>query len=613
MAQNRWQDARALAKSGNPSAALAELGEAIRRSELDAQQLERAGALARKLIDGQAKTTLRIALLGECTTHWLTNSIAAIALGDGRQVALHDGGYDNVLQELHGEALQDFGPKIVVLLPWHRPSSSLGALADQLEHWRGVQQTVVSRLGAGIVQVGYDWIDPGPDGYHLAGAPGGALNAIRRANDELRQSLPKGSYFVDLPAVSGELGRRSFYDPRRYHWTKQPFSETGVDWLARHIWAGVRALVSGPKKVLVLDLDNTVWGGVVGEVGAAGVEIAESADGEAYRALQRHAKALTKRGVLLAAASKNNPADARAPFLENPDMLLSLEDFASFEANWQPKSESVQRTAERLRLGVDSFVFLDDNPTEREEIRQRASGVAVVDTPVDPAEYTRALTRELWFEAASVTREDEQRAEQYQTEATREKHKAEHASLGDYLTSLELRADVRDIDEADMKRVVQLIGKTNQFNVTTPRYSRPELEAILSLERAFGMSLRLRDRFGDYGLILLVLGRPAPDNTLEIDSFLMSCRAISRTVEEFAWGKVLERARALAYANILGVYRETPKNQLVADLYPRLGLELVSSVGAERRYLQSVQSASAPVSFVQPVTPAETAVAAAPA
>jgi FkbH-like protein len=223
----------------------------------------------------------------------------------------------------------------------------------------------------------------------------------------------------------------------------------------------------------------------------------------------------------------------------------------------------------------------------------------VVDTPLDPAEYTRALTRELWFEALGTTREDAGRAEQYQAEAIREKAKTEHASLEDYLTSLELRADVRDVDAADMKRVIQLVGKTNQFNVTTPRYSQPELEAILSLERAFGMTLRLRDRFGDYGLILLVLGRPAPDNTLEIDTFLMSCRAIARTVEEFAWGQVLERAHALGYERILGVYRETAKNQLVAELYPRLGLSQLSSAGGEHRYLQPVEGTKPPLSFVQ--------------
>jgi FkbH-like protein len=599
MSESRWLAARALAKSGDKSGALRELGEAVRRSELDAQRLERAGAMARKLIDPTAATTHRVAILGECTTNWLTNSIAAVALGEGARLSLYEGEYDNVLQELHSEALSKFDPRIVVLLPWFRPLQAPRILLERLEHWRGVQQTVVARTGAGIVQVGFDWIDPGPDGYHLAGAPGGYIAAIRRANEGLREALPSGAYFVDLPAVSGDLGRRAFYEPRRYYWTKQPFSEEGVDWLARHVWAGVRALLTGPKKLLALDLDNTLWGGVVGEVGPHGIEIGESAQGEAYRSLQRYAKALSSRGVLLAVASKNDEANAKAPFTSNQEMELGLEDFAAFEANWQPKSESLARVAERLRLSTDSFVFLDDNPTEREEIRQRACAVAVVDAPEDPAEFARTLTRELWFEAAGVTTEDSQRAHQYQIEARREGQRAGHASLADYLTSLELRADVRDIDESDMARVVQLMGKTNQFNATTPRYSRAELDAILAIDRAFGLTLRLRDRFGDYGLILVAIGRPADDQTLEIDAFLMSCRAIARTVEEFAWGKVLERAKALSYQRVVGVYRKTAKNHLVADLFPRLGLRTVTSSSDESRYVQDLATTTAPTTFVR--------------
>lgn len=603
MSANRWQGARALAKAGDKAAALEELSQAIRRGELDAPQLERAGALAKKLIDPSARSTRRVALLGECTTNWLAHSLIAAALGERQELAVWEGGYDNVPQDLHGEELRAFAPSVIVLLPWYRPSGDPQLLTERLEHWLGLQRAVASRFDSAIVQVGFDWVDPGPEGYGLASAASGLVGGIRRANDALREALPKGSYFVDLPAVSGDLGRRSFYDPRRYHWTKQPFSEAGVDWLSRHLWAGVRALSTGPKKLLVLDLDNTLWGGVVGEVGPAGVELAESAQGEAHRALQRHAKALRARGVLLAVASKNEDADAKGPFTSNPDMQLSLDDFASFQANWQPKSESIAHMAETLRLGADSFVFLDDNPTEREEVRQRASTVGVSEAGSEPAEYVRILTRELWFEAASLTQEDAARAEQYQAEASRERQKSEHASLGDYLTSLELRADVREIDDADLKRVVQLVGKTNQFNATTPRYSQAELSAILAQERAFGLTLRLRDRFGDYGLILVVLARPADRATLEIDTFLMSCRAISRSVEEFAWGKVLTRAKELGYERVVGVYRPTPKNKLVADLYPRLGLSQVSSSPDESRYSLALADAAHPITYVTESAP----------
>ncbi|RYZ08865.1 MAG: HAD-IIIC family phosphatase [Myxococcales bacterium] len=599
MADERWVAARARAKSGDAPGALAALADAVRREELDSVQLERAGALARKLVDRGGKDVRRVAVLGECTTNWLTNALAAVALGDGQQLVLHEGEYDNVQQELHGPSLAAFAPHVVVLVPWYRPLLQGGSLADRVAQWRGAQELAKSRLSAAIVQVGLDWVDPGPEGYHLGTGPQGVIGEIRRANEALRAGLPEGSYFVDLPAVSGDLGRRAFYDRRRYHWTKQPFSEAGVDWLARHLWAGVRAVSTGAKKVLVLDLDNTLWGGVVGEVGASGIEIAESPTGEAHRELQRHAKALKRQGVLLGVASKNDEAEARAPFVSNPEMLLKLEDIASFEAHWEPKSSSLSRMAERLRLGADSFVFLDDNPTEREEIRQRASAVHVVDAPLDPAEYTRALTRGLWFETATLTREDGERAEQYRAEAVREQLRDNHASLGEYLTSLELRADMRDVDAEDMSRVVQLLGKTNQFNLTTPRYSRAEVEERCARPGAICSSLRLSDRFGDYGLILVLMAVPCGAGTLEVDSFLMSCRAIARTVEEFAWGKLLGRARAAGYERLLASYRKTPKNSLVADLYDRLGLVRVESSASEARYELQLAQAAAPVTYVR--------------
>jgi FkbH-like protein len=603
MTESRWLTARALAKAGDASGALGVLTDAIRRGELDAVQLERAGALARKLIDGEAKHVRRVALLGQCTTSWLTHTLLAIALGEGQQLCLYEGGYDNVEQEAHSPALAQFKPNVTVLLPWLRQPASSTVLAERMESWSALPRMLQSRLGTSIVQVGFDWVDPGPDGYHLATAPAGSISAIRRANQALREALPEGSYFVDLPAVSGDLGRRHFYDQRRYHWTKQPFSEAGVEWLARHLWSGIRALTTGPKKALVLDLDNTLWGGVVGELGALGVELGDSPQGEAHRALQQYAKALASRGILLAVASKNDAAEARGPFLSNREMQLSLQDFASFEANWDAKSASLARIAERLRLGADSFVFLDDSPTEREEIRQRARSVCVVDAPAEPAEYGRTLTRELWFETASVTQEDAARNEQYRAEASREQQRTAHTSLEDYLTSLELRAQVRDIGPDDIKRVAQLIGKTNQFNLTTPRYSHAELQALLQAERAFGLSVSLRDRFGDYGLILVVLGRPADEQTLEIDTFLMSCRAIARSVEEFAWGKVLDRAAQLGYERISASYRKTPKNSLVADLYPRLGLTLTRASEAEHRYVLMLKAAPRPVSFVRDAEP----------
>ncbi len=364
-------------------------------------------------------------------------------------------------------------------------------------------------------------MSPGAEGYGLAGDPGNQVNLVRAANGSLRQNRPPGSYFLDLELVSRMMGREAFYDPRRYYWTKQPFSERGVVRLAEHLWAGVRALTTGPKKVLVLDLDNTLWGGVVGvvgETGPLGVALGESADGEAYRAFQKHVKGLSKRGIVLAVASKNNAADGLEPFEKNPDMILGLDDIAAAEIKWEPKGTTIRRIAETLSLGLESCVLFDDNPAEREQVRQAIPEVAVADVPAEPADNVRALQAGLWFETASLTNEDQVRAEQYAIERKRRDLQQSAGSMEDYLRSLEMRADVRAIDEADLMRVVQLLAKTNQFNLTTRRHTREEVQQLLALPNAIGMTLRVKDRFGDHGLIGVMIAVPAEEDARDPQS-----------------------------------------------------------------------------------------------
>ncbi len=355
--------------------------------------------------------------------------------------------------------------------------------------------------------------------------------------------------------------------------------------------------------MLVLDLDNTLWGGVVGETGALGVALGESPDGEAYRSFQKHAKALSKRGIVLAVASKNNPADGREPFEKNPEMILGLDDIAAAEINWEPKGTTIRRLAETLSLGLDSFVFFDDNPAEREQVRQAIPEVAVADVPAEPAEYVRALQAGLWFEAASLTEADRERAEQYAVERKRRELQQSAGTMEDYLRSLEMVADVREIDEADLMRVVQLLGKTNQFNLTTRRHGREDVLRLLALPDAVGMTLRVEDRFGDHGLIGVMIAVPADDDprALRIDTSLMSCRVIGRTVEQFFIGELLERARRLGYREIRGEYIPTKKNALVSELYDRLGFKRVRvDDDGSVHYALEVEGATRPIAYLSP-------------
>jgi FkbH-like protein len=566
-----------LRAAGQVSEGLALLRQALRRGEFDPDALNQVGGL---LIKNAAHfpadpPPLNVLILGQCTTSWLVPALTAVAWGRGRAAIVKEGGYDNIIQDLAAVAKPPDG---VILLPWHQRLLAPGDRGaqqradDEMTLLRQAWESV-RKMGSRLVQIGYDWDHAGAAGVHLSGR-GGSINAVRIVNETIREKMPEGSYFVDLEQISGEVGRRRFYDPRSYYWTKQPFSRLGVARLCDHLWAGIRALTTGPKKVLVLDLDNTLWGGVVGELGPNGVALGDNAEGEAFRTFQKEIRGLASRGVVLTVCSKNNPADAREVFQKNTDMVLKLDDFAAFEASWDPKPAAIQRMAKALRLGLDSFVFFDDNPAEREHVLQALPDVEVVDVPPDPSDYVRALHDGLYFEAAAVTEADKMRQEQYRQEQQRRAAEESAGSVEAYLESLQMIADVRALDEDDMERAVQLLGKTNQFNLTTRRHTAEIVRSMLAQRGAFGLTLRLADRFGDAGLVGLVLAVPDPsaaEPTLRLDTWLMSCRVIARTVEEFTMNHVVKQAKELGHTHIMGEFIQTAKNQLVVDFYDKLG------------------------------------------
>ncbi len=598
-----------LRKAGQADRALALLGNALRRGGFTGEQVDKAGRFIQRELkaDGNAH---RVLILGQCTTTWVANALTAHAWGRGMAVGVIDGEYDNVIQELLSAAAGGERIDTVVFLPWHQRllggdgRSAPQRVDDEVGFWRQAWSIARDQLKARVVQVGYDCDTSGPLGTHLAGLPDGPVGLIRGANESLRRVLPQGAYFVDMDRVAGRLGRDQFYDPRRYHWTKQPFSEAGAAMLGEHLASAVRAVTTGPKKVLVLDLDNTLWGGVVGETGPLGITLGESPDGEAFRAFQQYVKGLANRGVVLAVCSKNNPEDAREPFGKNPDMVLTMEDFAAFEASWDPKPTAIERISETLRLGLESFVFFDDNPAEREHVRQVLPGVEVVDVPDDASGYVRALEAGLWFEATAVSGADRQRSEQYTTERKRRDAEQSFGSIEDYLGSLEMIGDIREVDDADMQRVVQLLGKTNQFNLTTQRHTEEGVRAMLGEPSAVGLTLRLSDKFGDHGLVSLVLAVPDTGGgagVLRIDTWLMSCRVISRTAEQFMFLSLLEYAERQGCKRIVGEYIPTKKNQLVADLYSRMGFDRIAEHDDGRvGYGLDIATAERPATFIRP-------------
>ena len=602
-----FESVATLRRAGRSADALRLLRDALRQRGLDAEGIQRAGRIIRKEAgDGGAiERPVEVLLLGQCTTSWLATALGAVAWGQGIPLRVHEGQYDNVLQELSNADGPSRQASVAILLPWHaRLLSTEGDPNDRLQRDLQFWQTawaLLAQRGARVIQVGYDWVLPGPRG-HLASAQNGPIELVRRLNARLRESLPPDAFFLDLEQTSGLAGRESFYDWRRYHWTKQPFSEEGTCRLARDLSAAIRAVTTGPKKVLVLDLDNTLWGGVVGDLGPFGIGLGDDLHGEAYRSFQRYVKELATRGVLLAVASKNNPVDAREPFEKNSDMVLRLDDFAAFEASWESKDTTIARIAEHLNLGLDSFVFFDDSPAERELIRQSLPMVEVIEVPQDPTDYVGALDAARSFETTSITGEDIARVHQYSVERVRRDLRASFVSHEEYLASLAMVADVRTINEADLQRTVQLLAKTNQFNLTTRRHGLGRIRQMIEMPGAIALTLRLRDRFGDHGLVSILVAVPDDEGgtpVLRIDTWVMSCRVVGRSAERLLFSLVLERSRAAGVERIIGEYIPTSKNHLVATLYEELGF--VKAASADQtvvRFALDVSTAAAPASWI---------------
>ena len=566
---------RALKKEGRLDEALA-----LARREIPAMEPHAVGQIGKMLqkdlpLAGKPQMPLHVQVVGQCTTTYLPPVIVAWAWADGVHVQVKDAEYDQVMQEL---MRMEKGPDVIVLLPWnqrllgHDKRTAGDRIEDEMAFLQGAWGQA-ARLKSKLVQVTYDWMGVGALGYGLASRHDGDVSLVQRVNASLRAALPAGVYLVDLKHVSSWHGKSRFYDERNYHWLKQPFSPEGLSVIARHMAAGIRVLTSGRKKVLVLDLDNTLWGGVVGEMGSHGIAIGGSTEGEAFLAFQKHVKRLKESGILLAACSKNNDADAREPFEKNEQMALRLGDFAAFHASWDGKPDRLRRMALELNLGLDSFVFFDDNPVERAHVRAELPEVLVPEVPADPSLYIRTLQETLAFEAVEITSADAERASQYVAESSRKQALGAAASPREYLASLQMQAETQPITRGNLDRVVDLITKTNQFNLTTRRHAHAQVQEMVDTPRSVCFAVHLADKFGDYGIISVVLAVPHTEDTLRIDTWLMSCRAMGRTVEHLVMNCIVHEAKAHKYEKLAAEYLPTPKNVPVKELLPSFGFE----------------------------------------
>lgn len=544
---------------------------------------------------------LRVGLVGTSTIDQLAEMLVLAGHVADLDLEVHTAGYGQYETSLRDPSgpLHAAGCEILVLVPDARqvqfPEHATDpepALERELNRWTGVWSAIKSCSSAQIVQLNFVPPFERPGGSLDGTMRGGRRRMFTELNHRLADAAGSTVHIVDAEAVAAGYGLERWWDDRYWFHAKQAVSLGAIPDLANEIAAVLRARAGRTRKCLVVDLDNTLWGGVVGDDGVENLILEGTAVGEAHLALQDHLVDLQRGGVVLAVCSKNEDEWARAPFVERQDMRLRLEHFASFVANWGPKPDNLRRIADQLGLGLDAFVFLDDNPLERAIVRELLPEVEVIELPDDPSGYRRALAQYRGFEPMARTEEDAARTDHYRGRAAAFELRDSSTTVEEFLADLEMVAEIRPFDAMTLVRVTQLVHKTNQWNLTTRRHSRELLERWTADPHVVAMSLRLQDRYTDHGIVAVAIAAESGD-VLDIDTFLMSCRVIGRTVEHSILDLLVDEARRRGMRCLRGTYVPTSKNALVADLYDRLGFTSVGEIDGIARWELAVDAADA--------------------
>ena len=574
--------ARNLFAAGQTEQAWYPLAEACKRSVTPRTLRSAARLLAqwRKKSDAPFRRRCRIALLSSTTIDLLAPILRAQCFGAGIDADIYIGPFNQIEQEIRDpdSGLARFKADVIAIAADWRwlglrdeegsPDDVVRARCEQLESlWREARE----RLGATVIQFNYEAPAFEAMGQLSAALAGGRGRLVRAINLALWEAAERthGVAILDVDQVAARFGKDRWSDAVLWHTAKQYPSAEAMPALGQQITALLRAILGLTAKCVALDLDGVLWGGVIGEDGLAGIQLGGGPAGEAFVEFQRYLQSLVRTGVLLAVCSKNNPEDALLPFREHPEMVLREQDIAVFMANWQPKEENLRAIAAAMNIGLDAMVFVDDNPVERSRIRQNVRDVEVVELPADPARYAAAMSRSGLFESLGITREDRERTASIRENLERKTLESKAGSVDDYLAQLDIKVQLAPFDAVNLPRIVQLINKTNQFNLTTRRRGDAEVRALMAAG-AYTQALRTSDRFGDSGLTGVLMAVPEGDS-LRVDTWLMSCRVLGRRLDEVMFAALARYAVENGFQHIRGEYIPTAKNGQVADLYARLG------------------------------------------
>lgn len=561
---------------------------------LDDNKLRRLTKRLRKLQEKQVNLSplvgVKIGILSNSTTKLAVTPLVGTALRFGLALDVVEAEFDQIAQEAFSEASSFMGHDLSAVLisidyrglPFvvspGDASAALQNVQDCLAYIRSVIESVRTKSGAQILVQNFAMPAESLSGSYEGRLPGTLTWLLNRLNSELDTLASDNTFIVDIAGLAANVGLANWHDPTLWNIAKLPFAQKYLPIYADYICRILAARLGKSRRCLILDLDNTLWGGVIGDDGVDGIRIGNGdATGEAHLHVQKIALELRGRGVVLAVSSKNEDATARQPFQEHPDMLLKENHIAVFLANWSDKASNIRAIAATLSLGLDSMVFLDDNPAERLLVRRELPEVAVPELPTDPALYARTLIAAGYFEAITFSDEDRQRATFYQDNARRIQILNGASDMNAYLNSLDMEMTLAPFNSTGRTRITQLISKSNQFNLTTKRYDEIEVEQLEKDPSVFTRQIRLKDTLGDNGMISVVVCRKAAD-VWEIDTWLMSCRVLGRRVEEAVLHDLVTHAAQAGATRLVGRYIPSTRNVIVKDHYKKLGFQQASEI-----------------------------------
>lgn len=550
---------------------------------------------------------IKVALLGDTATQFLATALKGTGIDRGFNLDLFEAEFNQIERQFMdpGSDLHAFDPEYIVVfqsthkwLEKHALSNNeqKTALADER---LAFVRSICGLTQAKIIYLNYPEIEDTVFGSYANRVPLSFTWQVRKFNFELMrlsQEIPN-LYICDLAGVQSKFGRERFFDAAVYTSTEMILSLDALPYVSARIIDIICSLKGRFKKCLILDLDNTLWGGVVGDDGLEGIQLGHGLGiGKVFTEFQMWIKKLKERGIILCICSKNDEDKAKEPFEKHPDMVLRLSDIAVFMANWETKVDNIRAIQQILNIGFDSMVFLDDNPFERNIVREHIPGITVPELPEDPADYLEFLYSLNLFETTSYSVTDKDRTKQYQIEAERTSYAKTFTNEAEFLRSLEMVSKVEGFTPFNTPRVAQLSQRSNQFNLRTVRYTEADITSMSNDPGIIPVTFTLEDKFGDNGLICVVILKKLDEESLFIDTWFMSCRVLKRGMEDFTLNTVVLKAREHGYRRIVGEYLPTLKNGMVKDHYDRLGFKPLG----EGRYELDVNEYQNKTCYIKP-------------